>query len=212
MSHLLNRAVFYIGGVLLALAATGAPAGAETLPTFLKRLEAVSKKTRTLEARFTQVKHLTLFQSAVSTKGLMRFRQPGDLRWETLPPDQSLLLLVKDKAELRLPGEKPRALHLDQGSALSLLMQQVLIWLGVKPAKNLTSQYHVTLKQNKDGTQLLLKPKKGPLQKRISSLTFQLSSDLLLQHIKIIQKDGDRMEIIFDTMKRNVQLPKNSFH
>jgi len=73
---------------------------AESLSGFLKKLEAVSKNTNTLAAKFTQIKHLALFQTAISSEGLLRFRQPSDLRWEIFPPDKSLLLLSKDKVQL----------------------------------------------------------------------------------------------------------------
>ena len=187
------------------------PVLCETLGGFLGRLTAMGQQTRTLEARFQQRKLLSLFRTEVKTDGVMYFRRPKELRWETYPPDASVLLVIEQRAELRLPGEKPLAMELKDATAAGTLIEQLLLWLGVRPADTLTREYQVKYHQNRSLTRLELAPRGGILRERITSLDLEFGADLILRRIKILQRDGDAMRVDFFSVKRNSRLPANCF-
>jgi outer membrane lipoprotein-sorting protein len=187
------------------------PAGAENLDPLLGRLADEGKKTRTLEAPFIQRKRLALFRTEVVTKGRVYYRKPNFLRWETIPPDASVLLVSGQRGEFRLPGEKPRVLDLKQGGGPSVLIEQLFIWLGARPAKELLRYYQVKSEQAGGLLRLYLTPLQGPLLKRVSLMVLELNTDLSLRRIEVKQRDGDSTTIEFTSVRRNAALPENIF-
>jgi outer membrane lipoprotein carrier protein len=197
--------------VVGALATAGGAARAESVDAFLGRLAAAGKDTRTLQAQLVQRKRLSLFRTEVVTKGRVLFERPDRLRWETFRPDASLLLLVGQRAEFRLPGEPARVIDLKHGGALGALVEQLFVWLGVRPARDIGRQYTATLQPEKRLTRLSLVPKEAMLRSRVKQLVLEVGADLLLQRIVVLQKDGDTTAIEFSSVKRNAKLPPNSF-
>jgi outer membrane lipoprotein-sorting protein len=198
-----------VAGVGPAAAAGGA------LEAFERRLAAVGSKTRTLSARFVQRKRLRLFKTEVVTKGRLQYRRPDRLRWQTLAPDASTLLVVGKRAELRLPGERPRVIDLKKNRSVGALVDQLLIWLGARAGQSLSRWYHVTVTVEQDrGYRLSLKPRAtaGGLARRIRRVQVVFNRDLLLRTIKIHHPGGDESQIEFSGIQRNVELPRDAFH
>jgi outer membrane lipoprotein-sorting protein len=199
---------------ILALPVLIAPseARAESVDSFLARLGAQGRQTRSLEARFTQRKRAALFKSEVKTRGVIYFEPPDRLRWESFAPDAATLLVRGSRAELRLPGEAPRALDLKAGGALAALCNQLLVWLGARPASELKQHYEIKLEPAADaGTRLRLSPKAGALRKHVSALTLGLDRSLQLQRIEVEQPGGDRTTIELAEIQRNRKLPAAAF-
>jgi outer membrane lipoprotein carrier protein len=202
------------GWVVALCTLIGGTASAETLDAFLVRLAAAGRETRALQAQLIQRKQLALFRTAVETKGRVLFQRPDRLRWETFAPDASVLIVVGQRAELRLPNEKPRVMDLKQGGALAGLVEQMLVWLGVRPAKDLRRDYEATLEPSKGkggGTRLRLVPKDPTLRKRVAALELDVGADLVLRQIVVRQSDGDTTTIMFSSVKRNATLPADAF-
>jgi outer membrane lipoprotein carrier protein len=197
-----------IVGALLTVAGV---ARAESVDAFLSRLAAAGKETRTLQAQVVQRKQLALFRTEVVTKGRVLFERPDRLRWETFAPDASLLVLVGQRAEFRLPGEPARVIDLKQGGALGALVEQLFVWLGVRPAKEIGRHYTATLQPGKRATRLSLSPKDAALRSRVKQIVLEVGADLALQRIVVLQKDGDTTAIEFSAVKRNGKLPSSAF-
>jgi len=196
-------------GLSLLLPCPTAHAG--DLKDLSRRLSARGKKLRTLEARFIQRKRLALFKSEVTSKGKIYFSRPGHLRWEILPPDASVLVVRNKRAELRVPGEKARVMDLSANKTLGILVEQLMVWLGVRPVTDLKRWYHTELLQKEGRTQLTLKPRAGPLHKRISQIKLDFARDLTLDRIQILQRDGDSNVIELSGYRRNARIPDKLF-
>jgi outer membrane lipoprotein-sorting protein len=102
-------------------------------------------------------------------------------------------------------------MDLKQGGALASLVEQLFVWLGVRPAKDLGRQYVATLQQEKRSTWLRLAPKDAALRARIKQLQLEVGADLVLQRIVVLQKDGDTTTIEFSSVMRNAKLPPTAF-
>jgi outer membrane lipoprotein carrier protein len=201
-------------GAVLCCALSGGAASAETLDAFLTRLAAAGKATRSLQAQFVQRKRLALFRADVATRGRVLFQRPDRLRWETFAPDASVLIVAAQRAELRLPHEQPRVLDLKQGGALTGLVEQMMVWLGVRPAGDLGRHYEAKLESpssRSKGTRLRLVPRDATLRKRIAALELEVGADLVLRQIVVRQKDGDTTTIDFSSVTRNAPLPADAF-
>jgi outer membrane lipoprotein carrier protein len=199
---------------LLGVAAAS-PDAAATLETFERRLAAAGKKTRTLSGRFVQRKRLRLFKTEVVTKGKLYYQRPDRLRWQTLAPDASTLMVVGSRAELRLPGERARVIDLKKNRSVAALVDQLMIWLGARTGQSLARWYHLSIKQNKKegGYRLSLKPRSTAksLRKRIRGVEVVFNRDLLLSRIKIHHVGGDESHIAFSGIRRNTKLPPEIF-
>jgi outer membrane lipoprotein carrier protein len=194
----------------LALLAAGPPrARAETADGFLARLAAQNRTTRTLSARFVQRKRAALFKSELRTEGRLSFQAPDRLRWESFAPDAVTLLVRGSRAELRLPGESPRALDLRSGGALAALTSQLLVWLGARPASELKKDYTVSLDPRAPCLRLV--PRDNALRRHVSALTLTFTRALVLERIEVEQAGGDRTTIELVKPERNGALPADAF-
>lgn len=199
--------------VICGLAAIGIPrpAAADALTDFLSRLSAAGKRTRTLSARFVQRKRLALFRSEVVSKGLVYFKQPDQLRWETFAPDAAVVLMRRARVEVRVPGEAPRVMEVAQGGVMEALVGQVLVWFGVRPGAALTRENRVTMTGRSKITRVKVVPTAGPLSRRVAAVQVEVDVDLSLRQIEIRQKDGDSTVIEFSGIVRNGPLPAKAF-
>jgi outer membrane lipoprotein carrier protein len=198
--HLLWIAVFSAG-----------PVRATELGRFTRRLAASGKGTRTLRARFVQRKHLRLFKTEITTKGRIAFQRPDKLRWETLPPDASVLLVLGKRAELRIPGERPRVIDLGRNRTMGVLVEQLLVWLGARPATDLERWYRVKIVKAGGATTLELSPKDAALRKHLRRIDVTFGADLSIETVRVRQRRGDTTTIEFSAIKRNARLGKDAF-
>lgn len=187
------------------------PVRATELGRFTKRLAASGKGTRTLRARFVQRKRLRLFKTDITTKGRISFQRPDKLRWETLPPDASVLLVLGKRAELRIPGEQPRVIDLGRNRTMGILVEQLLVWLGAKPASDLERWYRVKIVKADGSTTLELSPKDASLRKQLTRIDVTFGADLAIKTVRVHQRKGDTTSIEFSGIKRNSRLGKGVF-
>lgn len=180
-----------------------APSRADELETFSRKLAAVGEKTRSLRATFVQIKRLRLFKSEVTTKGTIAYKRPHHLRWQTLPPDESLILVSGQQAELRLPSEPPRVIDLRRNRTVGMLVGQLLVWLGVKPLQGLKRGYDVKVIRDGKQTVAQLTPKEASQKKLVQQIRAFFSMKMALQRIEVLQADGDSTSITFSEIERS---------
>jgi outer membrane lipoprotein-sorting protein len=197
--------------LLTCSAASAAAADALSLQQLSRRLSARGDKIQTLRAKFVQRKKLALFKTDVETKGRILYRRPDRLRWETFAPDRSLLIVRGDRAELRVPGERPRVINLNRSRTLGLLVEQMLVWLGARPATKLREGYDVAIEQQDQTTLLRLRPKDEALKKRIEAIRVWLGPELQIQKIQVQQSGRDQTVIDITEIEQNIKLRSDAF-
>lgn len=200
-----RRAGWLVGGLLfgrLLFVAEAPASSAREVEELLARIQAAGKRTRTLQASFVQRRRMPMFKSEVVSKGRMVFQRPDRLRWESFAPDAAVVLMRGERAEVRIPGEAPRRLDLQEGSALGSLVGQMLVWFGVRPASHLHRHYQVSLSGGTE-PQLELRPRDPALRRRITSLKIRLGKDLAPRSVELAGSEGDRTRIEFGAVQRN---------
>lgn len=195
------------GAAVLGVLLVASTVQANGHDTFEDKLGRVGRQTKTLRALFTQRKRLKLFRSEVVTKGRLFYARPDRLRWETLPPDASTLVVVGSRAELRLPDERPRTIDLRRDRAMATLVEQMLVWLGARPADRLQRWYRVKRIRDAQGYLLTLWPRAPAVRKRIRSVQVRFDRGLQLRDIHLEHPGGDTSHIELREVKRNVPLP-----
>ena len=194
-----------LGLFVLLVPATGS---AGELDAFQARLTRLGQRTRTLSASFTQRKRLKLFRSEVTTRGRLYYARPDRLRWETLPPDASTLVVVGNRAELRLPGERVRTIDLRRDRSMAMLVEQLMVWLGARPADRLARWYRVKLDRHGRRYQLTLWPRSDAVRKRVAEIQVVFDGNLELRQIRLKHPGGDTSRIELGQVKRNHTLPE----
>ena len=200
--------------LVAVLLAAGSPAPASASPQLdglLARIQSAGQRTRTLQASFVQRKRVPMFKSEVVSQGRLTFVRPDKLRWETFPPDQAVLVVKGEHAELRLPGEKPRLLDLKAGSALGSLVEQMLVWFGMRPPSALQGHYQVSLRGSAAEPQLHVVPRDPALRKRVASIELWLGRQLEPKRLQLDGGDGDLTLIEFGPVRRNQTVPDTLF-
>lgn len=78
----------------LALAATpAAPAGARDAATLAREVQTYYDRTKDLEARFVQTYTYATFGRSQTSRGTLRVKKPGKLRWDYAAPSQKTVLV-----------------------------------------------------------------------------------------------------------------------
>jgi outer membrane lipoprotein-sorting protein len=198
-------AAWLVGGLLfvrLLLVGEAPASSAGEVEKLLARIRAAGQRTRTLQASFVQRRRVPLYKSEVVSQGRLLFKRPDRQPRESYAPDAAVVVLRGQRAEVRIPGEPPRRLDLEEGSALGSLVGQMLVWFGVRPAADLYRHYRVSLSGGTE-PQLELLPRDSALRRRITSLKIKLGQDLAPKSVELAGSEGDRTRIEFGAVQRN---------
>ena len=179
---------------------------------FLIRLEKNLKNSRTIQSKFTQEKHLSLFNDALISRGLFAFAAPDRLRWEVTEPFHSLLIMNgREVAKYDFPdGKNPRKLQFPAANALSEVLQQIAdIHQGKFEAE--AKNYDIEVYQG-ETARMTLVPKDPRMKKMISQIDIGFSKGLdRVASVVIREKGGDFTRIVFEDGPRNPTLPDSFF-
>ncbi len=223
--------------ILLRCEKAAAEASAPSTPQdLLEKLTTAQRDLRTLYAEFVQKSRVNLFKQEMQSFGRLLFERPAEgparLCWEYLQPDPSTLVLVGDKATLRMGNrngtgsQSPTTQVFDTGANPSLraIFAQLRLWLGLgagaqsETAASTDKQYTMRvggepaklrpallLFPHSEGGSSLLGKTFSRIELHIDARTWQLSRLLL------VEQSGDEKEITFTRVRRNVALPAHAF-
>lgn len=160
---------------------------------------------------FTQERRLQLFDAPLKSEGVMLLDRPGQIRWETTAPFQSILLgNQKSVAQFEFSAGKWNKLKLGFPQMLKRVMDQMtLMHQGKLDA--LTSDYTLSVSTGAV-TVVTLVPKDDNLRSMLAALEIHLHADLSATREVIMREPGgDFTRIIFNREKRDVTFPAKTF-
>jgi len=179
---------------------------------FLLHLEKNLKNSRTIQSKFTQEKHLSLFNDALVSRGLFAFAAPDRLRWEVTQPFHLLLIMNgREVAKYDFPdGKNPRKLQFPATNALSEVLQQIAdIHQGKFETES--KKYDIEVYQG-ETARIALVPQDPRMKKMISQIDIGFSRELdRVASVVIREKGGDFTRIVFEDDPRNPALPDSLF-
>jgi hypothetical protein len=94
---------------------------------------------------------------------------------------------------------------------MGILVEQLLVWLGARPATELTRWYSVALGRAGEHTLLRLVPRDAALKKHVKAIAITLDAGLAIRSVEVTQKGGDSSLITFDRIERNAALKAGVF-
>lgn len=188
-----------------------APAPAE----LMRRIDAAQADLRTLSADFVQTSRVKLFKQQLSSQGRLLYQRgtPSRLRWEYTRPDPSTMLLVGDRATLRIGSRAPQVFDSSRDPTLHAIFTQLQLWLGNGSLASAADDYEIKSGGTSVQPALVLAPKPGsPLSRAFTRIELHVDGRTLqLGRLLLVELSGDEKEIAFSRIQRNSALPASAF-
>jgi len=153
-----------LGSAALLLIAAGWASSWESI-------RAAAQDIRTVQAAFTQEKHLQILARPLESRGRLVFAAPDRLRWEYEAPLASVLLM--DEGRVQRFVKTGRTWTEDASaslSAMSFVMQEISRWMNGRFDEN--PDFEARLEP---GGRIILSPRKEALSKVIRTIVLQLA-------------------------------------
>ena len=160
---------------------------------------------------FAQERQLQLFAEPLKSEGVMLIDRPGQIRWETTSPYQSILLgNQKSVAQFEKTDGQWKKLKLGFPQMLKRVMDQMtLMHQGKLDA--LTSDFNISVATGRVAVVTMV-PKDENVRSMLSSLEVIFQPDFSAsKEVVMHEPGGDFTRIIFRQEKRNVKFPANTF-
>ncbi|MCW5553794.1 MAG: outer membrane lipoprotein carrier protein LolA [Verrucomicrobiae bacterium] len=177
-------------------------------------LEDLQRKMSTLKSvylEFTQERRLQLFTEPLASEGVMLIDQPGQIRWETTAPYQSILLgNQKSVAQFERTGSEWKKLKLGFPQMLKRVMDQMtLMHQGRLDA--LTADFTLSVATGQVAVITLI-PKDDKVRAMLASLEVRMLPDFsATSEVVMNEPGGDLTRIVFRREMRNVKYPPTTF-
>jgi outer membrane lipoprotein-sorting protein len=198
----------WIVGAALASAAV-ASAACDSTDACLKAIEAAQAETRTISARFTQTKHLSLLDEPLVATGRFLFERPDRMRLDIESPRPATILI--NGRDIRIPGMSES----DQQQLAITPMAAMFTELGAMfsgSATVLRQHFDLVAKPADGAIEVTLTPTVPDWQKLFRTIQLRFAEpDLVIDSMQFDDALGDRLDIAMSDVHRNQDLPDDEF-
>jgi outer membrane lipoprotein-sorting protein len=206
----MRRTLEIIFAVLLLTPACARPQ--TSAPVSLKQVSAAMAKARTVFTKFTQQRHLSLFNEPLRSEGYLCFQRPDRIRWETTAPYESVL--VSDGsgvAQFEWTDGKWKKLDLGLGDALQNVVSQIAGVMDGRYARD-HGAYSASVTNHADSIVVTLVPRNKTMRKMMAAIEVHLAPDLkATRRVVLRETDGDYTDIEFSEQVVNFEPPPKTF-
>ena len=172
-------------------------------------IRAAAQETRTVNALFTQEKHLKILSKSLVSKGRLVFRAPDSIRWEYLEPIKSVMLMRPGGASMYLWSDG--AWVADSGQSVEV-RRVVLDEIGAWFAGRFDQSGVFTPALDKGPPlKIILTPKRG-LKDFVSRIELTGAHQAgVIQKVEIFEGEDSKTVIEFTDVELNQDLPPGIF-
>ncbi len=192
---------------LLAAASDAAPCA--STETCLRAIEAAQRETRSLSADFVQVKHVSLLDEPLESRGRFLFARPDRIRLDIEAPQRATVII--DGANVHIPG-------LSEADRKALAMTPMATMFGQLGAvfagstSALEGNFDVTARADGAAIQMQLVPRAEQWRRMFRSLSIRFAGDeLTAETITLDDALGDSLTVTLSNARRNVEVPASAF-
>jgi outer membrane lipoprotein-sorting protein len=167
---------------------------------------------QTIFTRFTQERHLSLFEEPLRSEGYLCFQKPGHVRWETTTPYRSILLSDgAGVAQFEWLDGKWSKLELGLADALQHVLAQIAgVMEGQYSAKS--GAYSASVKTEAAGPVITLVPQEERIRKVMAQIEVHLAADLkAVRRVVLRENGGDYTDIQFTEQVAALAFPPRTF-
>jgi Outer membrane lipoprotein-sorting protein len=170
--------------------------------------DTVSVRIRSVQADFTQEKHLKILARPLISQGTFVFQAPQSLRWEYLHPIHTVLMLHDGRITKLIKREGK--FEQDNGTGvdvMQIVLQDIGSWLDGRFSDN----PFFTVSRTGEHT-LVLSPKDRNLETVIKRIELRLSDEVgVVNHVTIVEDDEAATELTFSRVILNQEIPARRF-
>lgn len=160
-----------------------------------------------LAADFEMTRTLSVLSDTLSSSGKLVLGGPGLLRWETVSPTRSLLVVNRAQAWIQYP-DLGVTKQFDVGSdPVMKVLSEHLFALTKGQFEKLDAWYQV---KEKDGATQLI-PKQKQIGNVFREIRVRLNPEGVVQRVDMVSKGGDTTVIEFKNVRLNPPLAPNTF-
>lgn len=162
-----------------------------------EQLERISNNPSSLEGRFTQEKYLAALDTALGSSGIFSYQRGKSVRWETLKPIQSEMLMTPTSISNKQGGQELMRMETESSPAVALFNE---IFFSVLTAEWGKLSAYFKLSGNIEGGQwhAELVPVNKTVKQAVSRV--ELKGDALVREIILHESGGDRTTIHFENL------------
>jgi outer membrane lipoprotein carrier protein len=187
-----------------------APATKEQQQLMLEKIEASSKKMKSLICDFEQTKELSILNEKMVSKGKMYYRQENCLRWEYVSP-YTYTFVLNDNKILMQTGKSRNVMDVKSSKLFQEVVKMMVNSIngnGLTDIKNFTAAYYWSGKEWK----ITLTPLQKEVKKMFSviELTFNVK-DYTVDQVKMNEPNGDTTLIRLSGKQFNLKIEDEKF-
>ncbi len=186
---------------VLSLALLAAPTSSAEAAALARRVQDFYEKTRDLEARFEQTYTYAGFGRKQVSKGTLRVKKPGMMRWDYTSPAPKTVA-VKGSRLVQWEPEENQA-FVDEKFDSSAMSAAVTFLLG---KGDLAKEFEIS---ESPGGALVLRPREP--DPRVESIELTLGKEGDVKSTRVVDGAGNVNEIRFENVKRNAGIPDSAF-
>lgn len=167
-----------------------------------------SVRLHSVQANFTQEKHLKILVRPLVSSGVFAFQAPQSLRWEYLRPVHSLLLMHNGRIQKMI--EQDGRFEQDNGAgidSMQIVLQDIGNWLDGRFTDN--PMFQVT---RSDDRTIVLTPKEPGLQSIISRIELHQGQEAgVMETVTIFEGPDAFTRLTFTQTVLNREIPEARF-
>jgi outer membrane lipoprotein carrier protein lolA len=174
---------------------------------FKAQTMAKNKSIQTMQANFTQKKHLDFMSKDIETFGKMAFTKPDKLNWQYTKPYQYRIVFQKDKITVNDAG------NISQMKADNKVFKKInnLIVSSISGDMFNEKEFEMTFAKSGNSTLVKLLPNDKTLLKYVSEIHLYFDADSVVERVKLIEPSKDYTEILFNNKKLNTKIDEANF-
>jgi outer membrane lipoprotein-sorting protein len=194
---------------LALLAAVPVRAACDSTASCLKAIEAAQANARSVSARFTQTKHLSLLDEPLVSTGRFMFKRPDRVRLDIESPRAATIVI--NGREISIPGISERdKQQLDMTPMASMFSELGSMFGGSTSA--LRQHFQVAATPVDGAIEVTLTPTVPAWQRLFRTIQLRFAEpDLVLSAMRLDDALGDRLDIVMSDVQRNPDLPDTLF-
>jgi outer membrane lipoprotein-sorting protein len=171
-------------------------------------IQAAADGVKTVQADFTQEKHLPILKKPLISTGRFAYQSPGNLRWEYVRPVRSILLMHDGETRRFLESEGRLVPDRSAGlAAMSVVMDQITAWLRGRFDDN-----PMFAAQLAEGGKIVLIPTAEGMAKLIRRIELQLAvAPGAIDTVTIYEDEAAFTRLIFRNLRLNPELTEALF-
>ena len=202
-----NRLSGLVG--LLAVAAAQAHAACDSTGSCLATIEAAQTDTRTVSARFTQTKHLSLLDQPLVSTGRFIFKRPDRMRLDIDTPRPATVLI--NGRDISIPGLSERDKQQLSMTPMAAMFTELGAMFAGAPAA-LRQHFQVAAVPVDGAVEVTLTPTVPEWQRLFRTIQLRfVEPEYVIGSMRLDDALGDRLEIVMSDVRRNQDIPDSEF-